>query len=491
MTATAPIIVVGGGIAGLVTALAAAPAPVLLLSRGNGGQGAASALAQGGIAAALDAGDSPAAHAHDTCVAGSHHNDRRMVDVLTDGAAEAVAWLERQGVAFDRDADGALQFAREGGHDRPRVIHAGGDATGAQVMQALVAAARTAPHIVRRAGVEVDGLVLHGGHVGGVCVTNVEGRQSALGGRAVVLATGGIGGLFAHTSNPADADGSGLALAMAAGANTRDLEFVQFHPTALAVPGLHSLPLVTEALRGAGATLVDADGAPLMAGVHPLGDLAPRDIVARRVWAACQEGGAWLDARGVGERFARDFPTVLASCLVHGIDPRTQPIPVTPAAHFHMGGIDTDAEGRTSLPGLFAVGEVACNGVHGANRLASNSLLEGVVFGRRLGRGLRDLHASPVRGRSVKFLHRGPTLQAQELSRLRGLLSQAMGPLRTGALLQVALRECDALAHVGWQGGLARALVGAALRRRRSLGAHFRDDGLLAGHSTKGGWRAA
>lgn len=491
MTAAAPIIVVGGGIAGLVTALAAAPAPVLLLTRGNGSHGAASALAQGGIAAALAAGDSPAAHAHDTCVAGSHHNDRAMVEILTEGAADAVAWLERQGVAFDRDATGTLQLAREGGHDRPRVIHAGGDATGAEVMKALVAAARNAPHIERLAGVEADGLVLSGGRVGGVCVTRADGTQSALEGRAVVLATGGIGGVFAHTSNPAEADGSGLALAIAAGAATRDLEFVQFHPTALDVPGLHSLPLVTEALRGAGATLLDAQGAPLMAGVHPLGDLAPRDVVARRVWLACQEGGAWLDARAVGDRFEQAFPTVLASCLARGIDPCSQPIPVTPAAHFHMGGIHVDAGGRTSLPGLYAVGEVACNGVHGANRLASNSLLEGVVFGRHLGLGLRDLPDSREGGRSFKYLHRGPSLDAAQLARLRELMTQAIGPLRTGALLQVALRDCDALARVGWQGALARALVGAALRRRQSLGAHFRDDGPLAGHSTKGAWRAA
>ncbi|WP_460822980.1 L-aspartate oxidase [Lysobacter olei] len=487
----APIIVVGGGIAGLVTALAAAPAPVLLLTRSNGSHGAASALAQGGIAAALATGDCPDTHAHDTCVAGSHHNDAAMVGMLTEGAAEAVAWLQRQGVAFDRDAAGTLQFAREGGHDRPRVIHAGGDATGAVVMKALVAAARNASHIERHAGVEVDGLVLRGGRVGGVCVTRTDGTQSALEGRAVVLATGGIGGVFAHTSNPAEADGSGLALAMAAGAVMRDLEFMQFHPTALAIPDLHSLPLVTEALRGAGATLLDARDAPLMAGVHPLGDLAPRDIVARRVWTACQEGGAWLDARQIGDRFAQAFPTVLASCLAHGVDPRTQPIPVTPAAHFHMGGIAADAEGRTSLPGLFAVGEVACNGVHGANRLASNSLLEGVVFGRRLGGALRDAPETRDGGRSFKFLHRGPSLDAAQLARLRDLMTQAMGPVRTGALLQVALRDCDALARVGWQGALARALVGAALRRRQSLGAHFRDDGPLAGHSTKGAWRAA
>lgn len=491
MSSAAPIIVVGGGIAGLATALAAAPAPVLLLARSAGGQGAASSLAQGGIAAALAPGDSPAAHAHDTCVAGSHHNDVAMVDVLTGGAQDAIHWLQQLGVAFDRDEAGTLQLGREGGHDRPRIVHAGGDATGAVVMAALVAAARNAPHIERRIGVDVDGLMLRNGRVCGVCVTHADGSQSAFEGRAVVLATGGIGGVFAHTSNPVDADGSGLALAIAAGADTRDLEFVQFHPTALSVPDLHSLPLVTEALRGAGAILLDARGNPFMAGVHPLADLAPRDIVARHVWAACEEGGAWLDARMVGDAFPRSFPTVLASCLAHGIDPRETLIPVTPAAHFHMGGVHTDVDGATSLPGLFAVGEVACNGVHGANRLASNSLLEGLVFGRRLGMHLSATDVPAAGGRSFKFLHRGPGLDAPQLTRLRHLMTQAMGPLRTGALLQVALRDCDALARVGWQGALARALVGAALRRQHSLGAHFRDDGPLPGHSTKVAWRAA
>lgn len=491
MEASAPIIVVGGGIAGLVTALAAAPAPVLLLTRSAGSTGAASALAQGGIAAAIAPGDSPAAHSHDTLVAGSHHNDRAMVELLTSGAAEAVEWLQQRGVDFDRDASGALLLGREGGHDRPRIVHAGGDATGARVMEALVGAARAAPHIERWTGIDVDGLMLRNGHVCGVCVTRTDGTQSAVEGRAVVLATGGVGGLFAHTSNPADADGSGLALAAVAGAAMRDLEFMQFHPTALALPGVHSLPLVTEALRGAGARLLDSQGQPLMAGIHPLADLAPRDVVARQVWSACERGGAWLDARHIGGGFERAFPTVLAACLAHGIDPRLQPIPVTPAAHFHMGGVATDADGATSLPGLYAVGEVACNGVHGANRLASNSLLEGVVFGRRLAAVVQSAKGAPSGGRSFKFLHRGRSLDVAPLNRLRGLMAQAMGPLRKGALLQVALRDCDALARVGWQGALARALVAAALRRQRSLGAHFRDDGPLAGHSTKGAWRAA
>ncbi|MCR6495784.1 FAD-dependent oxidoreductase [Thermomonas sp. S9] len=481
MSTSLPVIIVGGGIAGLSAALAAAPAPVLLLARASGTRGAASALAQGGIAAAIGPGDSPQAHAHDTCAAGSFHNETAIVDLLTREAAPAIQWLQDFGVAFDRDDGGQLQLAREGGHGCHRIVHAGGDATGARVMETLVSAARRSVHITRWSGVDVDGLVLRGDHVHGVCITREDGRREALHGRAVVLATGGIGGLFAHTSNPADADGSGLALAMAAGARARDLEFVQFHPTALALPGLHSLPLVTEALRGAGARLHDMRGAALMDGVHPLADLAPRDVVARRVWQACRDGGALLDARTVGAAFPQRFPTVFKVCMDHGIDPRVQPIPVAVAAHFHMGGIAVDADGRSSLPGLFAVGEVACNGVHGANRLASNSLLEGVVFGRRLGALLRTLPDGGQPPGCFRIVRRRPSLDAAQLDWLRALMMQAMGPLRTGAALQAALRHCAVLAASGWQGALAQGMLEAALRRTASLGAHYRSDALPPG----------
>lgn len=477
MSTAEPIIIVGGGIAGIATALAAAPAPVLLLTRAPGARGAASLLAQGGIAAAIGPGDTPADHARDTCEAGSHHNDPVIVDLLTRSAPDAVHWLESLGVAFDRNPDGSLALGREGGHDRPRIVHAGGDATGAKVMEALVAAARASGHITRRAGVEVDGLLQAETGICGVSFTTAGGVRETIRGRAVVLATGGIGALFAQTSNPPDADGSGLALALAVGAKLRDLEFVQFHPTALMLPGLHSLPLVTEALRGAGAHLLDSKGRALMTGVHPLGDLAPRDIVARQVWAACQHGGAILDARMVGAAFSEKFPTVLRACLDHGIDPRVQPIPVVPAAHFHMGGIATDAQCRTSLPGLHAVGEVACNGVHGANRLASNSLLEGLVFGRRLGLRLRDQAAgeAPAGADGIERL-RPPALDAQALVGLRALMASAMGPLRDGVTLQAALADVETLAAAGWQGGVAKVLVAAALARRGSLGAHYRSD---------------
>ena len=477
MRADAPVLIVGAGVAGLATALAAAPRPVRLLCRAHDGVGSASALAQGGIAAAIDPADAPAAHAHDTLVAGAHHNDAAAVRWLTDAAPAAVAWLEAQGVAFDRDEAGALRLGREGGHGRPRIVHAGGDATGAALVRALRAQAQRASHIQWRGGVEVDALLWRDGRVVGLRTRDERGREETHHAAHVVLATGGIGNLFARTSNPPGADGAGLALGLAAGVRARDLEFVQFHPTALDLPHRQGLPLVTEALRGAGARLRDARGRPLMDGVHPLGDLAPRDVVARRVWQACQEHGAWLDATAITD-WPRRFPTVLAACLEHGIDPRTAPIPVTPAVHFHMGGLSTDLDGDTGVPGLHAVGEVACNGVHGANRLASNSLLEGVACGRRLGERLARLPWAACGQGAARWIERGLALDVGTLATLRQLMWSAAGPQRDAAMLRDALRQCG-LWH-GWQARLAEALLLAALRRTRSLGAHCRRDALAA-----------
>jgi L-aspartate oxidase len=478
-----PIVIVGGGVAGLATALAAAPAPVRLLCRAHDGCGSASALAQGGIAAALDPADSTASHARDTMLAGAGHNDQAMVRWLTGEAPAAIAWLQAQGVRFDAEADGRLQLGREGGHAAARIVHAGGDATGAALVQALRAQVQAAAHVQWRGGVEVDALLLREGQVAGVRARDARGREEAIEAAAVVLATGGIGALFARTSNPPGAEGAGLALGLAAGAAARDLEFVQFHPTALDVPG-HCLPLLTEALRGAGARLLDDAGQPLMAGVHPLGDLAPRDIVARQVWQVQAGGGqAWLDARAVEGDWAQRFPTVLAACGRHGFDPRRSPVPITPAAHFHMGGLATDGDGRTTVPGLFAVGEVACNGVHGANRLASNSLLEGVACGRRLGLLLaaaasdhdrcRPTRCQPIDQRWVAL---GANLPDPPLQALRELLWQAAGPVREASSLREAWRTCASIAPQGWQARLAQLLLRAARLRRLSLGAHCRHD---------------
>lgn len=476
-----PIIVIGAGIAGLCTALAAAPRQVLLLSRGSAGNDGATPLAQGGIAAALGAGDSPAQHAHDTVIAGAGSNDREAVAVLTEQAPAAIAWLQQQGVAFDRDGD-ALSLHLEGGHGRARIAHAGGDRSGQRITHALVAAAKRTAHMRLQSGCDVDALLLRDGRVVGVRVRDGNGHAQHIAASAVVLATGGIGALFACSSNPASADGAGLALGLRAGAAGRDLEFVQFHPSALAPSGETAagpLPLVSEALRGAGARLCDGNGQPLMDGVDPRGDLAPRDIVARRVWQVRQTGArTWLDARCIGEGWPEQFPTVFAACRAQGIDPRRDPIPVLPAAHFHMGGLATDLLGRTRVPGLYAVGEAACNGVHGSNRLASNSLLEGVVFGRRLGTCLADERVVPTATGTEHVLALGPTLDAAGWQCLRELLWQHLGPVRSGNGLDTALAVIahDPTLAASWPGELARALLTAARQRGRSIGAHYRSD---------------
>ncbi len=469
-----PVVVIGSGVAGLTTALAAAPAPVRLLCREHNGNGSASAMAQGGLAAAIDAGDSATAHAEDTLQAGGRHNDAAAVHWLAEAAPGVVAWLQGQGVAFDRNADGRLQLGREGGHSAARIVHAGGDATGAALVRVLRERVRSAAHVEWQGGVDVDALLLRDGHVVGVRTRDDRGGHECIEAAAVVLATGGIGALFAHTSNPRGANGAGLALALVTGAAPRDLEFVQFHPTALDVGG-QCLPLVTEALRGAGARLIDADGQPLMRGLHTLGDLAPRDVVARRVWQVQHDGGkVWLDATAIEGDWTVRFPTVLAACLMHELDPRREPLPITPVAHFHMGGVATDLDGCSSLPGLYAVGEVACNGVHGANRLASNSLLEAVACGRRLGALLAHGAPRPLARGEYLWIERGDTLVPTGQAALGELLWQAAGPVREAGALRNAWRSCAASVESGWQMRLAVSLLRAARLRRGSLGAHYR-----------------
>src|SRR5689334_11925039 len=400
-TESTDVVVVGSGVAGLTAALHLREQGlhVTVVTKVNIDDGS-TRWAQGGIAAVLHPLDTPGAHAEDTLVAGVGLCDPDAVQVLVTEGPAGVRELMRWGAEFDRYPDGSLMLTREGGHHADRIAHAGGDATGAEVQRALHAAVRRDPWIrlVEHALV-LDLLTDASGRACGVTLHVLgEGTEDGVGailGRAVVLATGGMGQIFASTTTPVVSTGDGVALGLRAGAAVTDIEFVQFHPTALyvgaAVAGVDQQPLVSEALRGAGAHLVDADGKRFMVGQHELAELAPRDVVAKGIFRELRAAGTdhvFLDARDVPD-LAHRFPTITAACLAAGVDPRTDLIPVAPAAHYASGGVRTDLAGRTSIPGLYACGEVACTGVHGANRLASNSLLEGLVFARRIAADIR------------------------------------------------------------------------------------------------------
>jgi L-aspartate oxidase len=481
------VLIIGSGIAGLSTALAADSRRVAVLTRGVPGEDGASRWAQGGIAAALASDDSAALHARDTLAAGQYHNNGHAVQRLTGAAAEAVHWLDTLGARFDRDRHGAYALGREAAHSRSRIVHAHGDASGAEVMRCLRQAARVASHIDILERHTALQLIVHGGRVVGVRAHSPQGETEILA-THVVLATGGIGALYRHTTNPAEADASGLALALDAGAELADLEFVQFHPTALAPDSDAGgqLPLLTEALRGAGAVLVNDAGRRFMLSLSPQAELAPRDVVARAVWSEGQRGRVWLDAtRAVGAEFAQRFPTVHASCVARGIDPCSAPLPVVPAQHYHMGGVRVDATARSSVPGLYAVGEVACSGVHGANRLASNSLLEGLVFGHALGAQLArgDACVGGTASSHAQATDADARPVSPELATaLADLLWQHAGLVRDEAGLRRAMcvigqwRESVLPFAARARLAVAERLVLAALLRRESIGAHFRRD---------------
>jgi L-aspartate oxidase len=486
-------IVIGAGVAGTVTALGLGQA--LLLSDTGPGRGGSSPLAQGGAAAALGPDDDPTLHAADTVAVAGGLAAPRLVEVVTGGAPEAIAQLVARGARFDRDGRArVLTLGREAGHRRNRIVHADGDATGAEIMRVLGAAVEGSPGIETAVGWTAIDLVRRGRRVVGVVALGPGGELVVHLAAAVVLATGGYGHAFARTSAPPEARGDGIALAARAGAAVADMEFVQFHPTALAVEA-DPLPLLTEALRGEGAVLIDRYGHRFMLDEHPDVELAPRDVVARAVYRRVVAGdGPLLDARGaVGERFPERFPTVHALAARHGLDPRTEPLPVTPAAHYTMGGVATDDRGRTTVAGLWAVGEVASSGLHGANRLASNSLIEGLVLGRRVAEDI--LADGPTRSADdavVEFPERVPSAGAggdapRVGEELRTLLWSAAGVERAGPTLAAALDRVDALAGGPASPGghpvpvdnaltVARLVLEAAMARTESRGAHHRRD---------------
>jgi len=484
---TENVVIVGGGLTGLFCALKLAPHPVTLIAAAPLGQGASTAWAQGGIAAAVGDGDSPEAHAADTVAVGGGIVDEAVALGLAREAPARIRDLLRYGVPFDRDLEGRLAVGQEAAHSARRIVHVRGDMAGQAIVAALTEAVRGTPSIRVIEGYNAEALLTEDNAVTGLQLRKAHdaaARPVIVASRAVVLATGGIGHLYAVTTNPKEASGLGLAIAARAGAVIADPEFVQFHPTAIMV-GRDPAPLATEALRGEGATLVNGKGERFMPARHPLAELAPRDIVARGVFAEITAGrGAFLDARdALGARFAEKFPTVHASCLASGIDPAKQPIPVAPAAHYHMGGIAVDARGRSSIDGLWAGGEVSSTGAHGANRLASNSLLEAVVYAARIAEDIAGRAISPpARMPAASPVSRNATLPALSEKNLRAMMTSHVGVIRDGDRLAEAVRAFAKLERAADSLALrnmattALLVAASAWARRESRGAHDRSD---------------
>jgi L-aspartate oxidase len=469
-------LVVGAGVAGLSVALGLDRAYVITVSDPG-----STWWAQGGIAAAVGDDDSPQAHAADTVAVSGGLAAADAVDALTRGGPEAIDRLIEIGTQFDRDLEGGLLLGREGGHKARRVVHADGDATGAEVMRALNGAVEASDTVEVLDGRVVD-LARADGRVVGV-VTADGKRRHIYSAPAVILATGGAGRIYAMTTNPSAATGEGIVVAGRAGARIADLEFFQFHPTAL-LAGKDPMPLLTEALRGEGATLVDPHGRRFMDQHHPMAELAPRDVVARAIfWQYDRGSGAYLDAREI-PNFHERFPTVTAHAMSVNLDPVDDLLPVSPAAHYFMGGIDSPLDGRTSIPGLWAVGECSSTGVHGANRLASNSLLEGLVFGARVAVDVGQRLVEPPQAiRVAKDALDLPVLPGPALEDLRQVMWDRVGLIRTGDGLWAArnaMLDMESVLKRTITGShatdLALMMILAALRRSESRGGHYRAD---------------
>jgi L-aspartate oxidase len=486
---SAPPLIVGTGIAGLWTAwrLASEGRPSILLTKGRLSD-SATAWAQGGIAVAIGPDDSPELHKQDTLDAGDGLSDPEAVEILVTEGPERIRELLALGADFDRSGDGRLRFGLEAAHSRPRILHADGDRTGAELVRCLTAVARHLPEITILEHTEVRRLVTEGDRVVGAIVQDWERRTTGIPACGVILATGGVGQLFAVTTNPRGATGDGWALAHEVGAELRDLEFLQFHPTALKLHGVNPAPLISEAVRGAGAHLVDTTGRRFALDADPRGELAPRDVVAREVQAADQRGGAFLDARHIADFPAR-FPGIHAMLARHHLDPATDLLPVAPALHYAMGGIRTDLDGHSTVSRLWAAGEVASTGVHGANRLASNSLLEGLVFADRVAREvLREATPDDV----PAALEPLPTDReeggddecAPIRAAMRELMTRHVGVVRTEETLLAAERGLADLLRrtpeTAWRTRrqllVARLITTSARRRRESVGGHRRAD---------------
>ncbi|MGD9738875.1 MAG: L-aspartate oxidase [Bauldia sp.] len=481
------VIIVGGGLAGLFCALRLAPRPVTVIAAAPLGEGASSVWAQAGVAAAISPGDSIASHFADTVAAGAGIVDEAVADGMVREASDRVHDLLAYGVPFDRDLEGRLMMSREAAHSAARIVRIGGDTAGAGIMQALIAAVRRTPSIRVVEGMIGESLLHDRNQVTGLVARDrATGTRTVFRARGVVLAAGGSGNLFAVTTNPVEARGDGIAMAARAGAVIADAEFVQFHPTAIDV-GRDPAPLATEALRGAGAIVVDEKGDRFLFDADPLAELAPRDIVARGIHRHQLAGHrVFLDARNaIGARFPEAFPTVYAACRKAGIDPAVDLIPITPAAHYHMGGVFVDANGRSTVDGLWACGETASTGAHGANRLASNSLLEAVVFAARIADDIKGF--LPHAGTAARTLRAvggagKDRSDSAAMAGLRRIMTTEVGVIRDRAGLLRALGLIDRLERSRGADAIrnqlvtARLIAAAALLRTESRGAHFRSD---------------
>lgn len=484
----ADVVIIGGGVAGLTTALGMKGRRVIVLTKAEFGKGGSTPIAQGGIACAMGKDDDPKLHAADTLVAGDNLCIADCVDVLTSEGPAAIRNLIEAGAQFDRMPNGELSFGREAAHCRRRILHAHGDSTGAEVERALVAAVRREDYIQIIEKCYVGDLMLDGDRVVGAYGV-VNGEVIRVFAPAVVLACGGIGRIYQYTTNPVESVGDGLAIAARAKAVLSDVEFVQFHPTALNTK-LDPLPLLTEALRGEGATLHIEDGTRFMLDIHKDAELAPRDVVARGIWKQQMMGHfVTLDARKIGAEFPNKFPTVFGFCQQAGIDPREQCLPVTPAAHYHMGGVSVDQNGHTSTKGLWACGEVSATGVHGANRLASNSLLEGLVFGARVSQNIAEVSNFDEKLENTQTeTPLCPTFvtneEEKDAQKLRETMWNNVGLVRSEESMAQALDIFETIRETHHHPSMmlrnmvdaATMITQAAKERKESRGGHYRSD---------------
>jgi len=467
-------VIVGSGLAGLAAALFLAPRPVVVFTNRTLGKETSSSLAQGGIAAAVGPDDSPELHAQDTIASGAGLCDPEIVRIATREAPEIIKQLSRWGVKFDCDENGDLHPGLEAAHCRHRIVHANGDGTGAAVVAALVKAIKTFSSATIVENTTVTDLLTENGRISGVRYVDQNGSVSELATNKVILVTGGVGALWQHTTNPETAFGQGIALAARVGAKLRDMEFIQFHPTGIDA-GIDPTPLASEAVRGEGATLIDENGERFMEN-----ELAARDIVTRSIWEHMAKGHRiFLDARtAVGSRFPERFPTIYAYCKKAGIDPIKEPIPIIPVAHYHMGGVAVNEIGESSVPGLYAFGEVAATGLHGANRLASNSLLEAVVFVKRFA-ACFDEAPKIAREESFQLLPvigpRRPETP-EERAKIRSIMSTCVGVLRDKMGLEKAISLLTPLCKHSDMALVGVLIAKAALKREESRGAHARTD---------------